>query len=97
MTLGRNDGAHGLRVWVGARSRRLAYKVAFRLFGRIEEWSALGDGQRVRLNGELDADLADQIEDIWETREAPSDIDPREMKPDPKCGADALRRGGRTR
>ncbi len=78
MTLGRNDADRGLQAWMAARSRRLAFEVAIRLLDRIEKGSALDDGQRVWLVRELEAELADQIEDIRETREVPSDRSARE-------------------
>jgi hypothetical protein len=61
------------------RFRRLAYEVAVRLLDLIERESALDDGQRAWLIRELQADLSDQIEDIRETGEAPSDLGAREM------------------
>jgi hypothetical protein len=49
------------------------------LLDLVERESALEDGQRAWLLRELQADLSDQVEDIRETGEAPSDLGAREM------------------
>jgi hypothetical protein len=78
MTLGRNDAVGSLRTWTAAGFRRLAYRVAVWLLDRIERGSALDDGQRTWLIGELEAELTDQIDDIRETGKVPSDRGARE-------------------
>jgi hypothetical protein len=77
MTLGRN-AVCSLRTWTAAGFQRPAYRVAVWLLDRIERDSTLDDGQRTWLIGELEAELTDQIDDIRETGEVPSDRGARE-------------------